>query len=99
MTPVTSLNGWIMAKIVQWLTSKEGVEASALEYTADGARVVLQDAFGFRYEVSIKTLSRVNNSIPEGVDRYDGISTRRDLCSVDEGRTYNRNVGTKSRKA
>jgi hypothetical protein len=60
--PITSFNGWVLGKITQFMSEKEGFNVETVEYTAEGARTVIQDAFGFRYEVHIKTLSRLHDS-------------------------------------
>lgn len=63
-TSVTALNQWILTKISTFLVNKEGclIEASDRHPSSDSARVVVQDAFGFRYEVHIKTLGRLQNT-------------------------------------
>jgi len=58
MKPKTTFNGLLIAKIIGYLTSREGCSNSNTEYTSDGVRTVIQDAMGFRYEVQVKTIGR-----------------------------------------
>jgi hypothetical protein len=67
--PVTSFNGWIMTKVVAYLSSKEGCVTEHASYSADGMRAIVRDTFGFRYEINIQTLSRVNDN-RDGIDLY-----------------------------
>lgn len=69
MIPKTPFNNWILNKIATYLTTKEGCEANGPEYTSEGARVVVQDAFGYRYEISVKTISRIDSD-SDGLDKY-----------------------------
>lgn len=58
MKPITIFNNWVLTKILVYLTTREGVAVQHTEYTAEGARTVFNDAFGFTYEVQIRTLGR-----------------------------------------
>lgn len=62
MNPITPFNSWILGKLTAYLASKEGCLVEAAEYTKDGMKTVVRDAFGYRYELNIKTLSRVDNN-------------------------------------
>ena len=48
---------WIMDKVLMFLTNHEGVE---LIEEKDNY-VVIQDAFGYRYQIEIKAISRIDN--------------------------------------
>jgi hypothetical protein len=60
--PKTPMNNWTITKIVDHLTTKDGYSNPQIEYTLDGAKATLTDAFGFKYEVEVKMISR--NYIP-----------------------------------
>lgn len=68
--PVTTFNAWILKKIASYLTTKEGCNVERMEYTNDGARAILQDAFGYRYEIHIETLSRAYNNDPDASEAF-----------------------------
>lgn len=57
--PVTTFNGWLIEKISGYLKSREGCTIEATEYTEDGARSIVRDSLGYRYEVNVKTLGRI----------------------------------------
>lgn len=63
---MTSFNDWILAKISGYLKHKEGCKITL----ADDDRIVVQDVFGFRYEVSVKLLSRLDNESLMDDDKY-----------------------------
>lgn len=54
---MTSFNDWILNKISGYLKHKEGCQ---VDFT-DENKIIVQDVFGFRYEVSVKLLSRLEN--------------------------------------
>ena len=72
---ITSFNGWMLMKIVSYLSAKEGCHVERTEYTAEGARTIIQDSFGYRYEVRIETLSRLADSPQAIID--DNIQDQR----------------------
>lgn len=56
------LNNWILDKIATYLASKQGCEVEGVNTKDnDNTSIVLKDAFGFRYEVKVTALSRVDN--------------------------------------
>jgi hypothetical protein len=59
-----SFQDWILNKIAGYLKAKEGC---AVSYHPD-QKIIVQDVFGYRYEVSVKLLSRIENEarIPDG---------------------------------
>lgn len=63
------LNKWIMEKLAKSLT-KEGCETTGMEPTIDGLKLTFTDAFGFVYQLDIKTISRIENNYTE-VNLYD----------------------------
>lgn len=69
MIPKTPFNSWIIGKVASFLSAKEGCVVDPPEYTKDGCKVVVQDAFGYRYELNIKTISRITND-SDGLDKY-----------------------------
>ena len=54
-----SFNDWLLSKITGYLNSKEGFITEEVEHTATGMKSIVRDAFGYRYEVHVKTLSRL----------------------------------------
>lgn len=62
--PVTKFNKWILDKILNTLSIKEGCVVNDFNYTADGAKTVIMDSFGFIYEINIKTVGRVRHEQP-----------------------------------
>jgi len=68
MIPKTPLNKWILEKIVSYLTIKEGCVLNEEEFTHNGMKAVISDAFGYTYEVSIKTIGRVNDDTKDGLN-------------------------------
>ena len=68
--PKTFLNQWVLTKIVDYLSIKEGCSVLSTEFTNTGARGIVQDALGFQYEVSIKTIGRLDPASTEDQDRF-----------------------------
>lgn len=66
MKPITKFNSWVLNKAARHLVSSEGMDLIAFEYTEEGAVAIVQDAFGYRYELNIKTVARVITD-PDGV--------------------------------
>lgn len=56
---ITAFNGRLLFKIGAFLRSREGFIVEEQEYTDTGARTTVQDSMGFRYEVTVKTLGRI----------------------------------------
>lgn len=54
----TPINAWILGKIVNYLCREGCMPAHDLKDTVEGMMVEIVDAFGFRYEISIKTIAR-----------------------------------------
>lgn len=61
MKSITTFNGWLLNKISSYLSSKEGFTIETSSYMQDGIRTIVQDSFGFRYELQVKTLGRIQN--------------------------------------
>ena len=51
---------WVVSKILAFLTTQEGFTQ---EIDAEDG-VILQDAFGFRYKIEVKTLGRITDCTP-----------------------------------
>jgi len=68
---VTNFNDWMLSKIASYMRDKEGCHVETIEPTKYGSRVILQDSFGFRYEVKIETLGRVADAA-QSFFNYDG---------------------------
>lgn len=76
-SPLTTFNGWILSKINTYLKISEGCTIETSNYTNDGARTIVQDSFGFRYEIQIKTLGRIYHDDNEtSMDRYSALSNK-----------------------
>jgi len=60
--PVTTMNGWVMGKVISFLKEKEGFHVERVEYTAQGIRGIIRDTFGFRYEINMETIGRLADS-------------------------------------
>lgn len=73
MTTVKSFNGWVMSKIMSYLSAKEGMQTEIAHYTGDGMRCIIQDSMGFRYEIIVKTIGRIHQ--PDELDQFS------DLCN------------------
>lgn len=69
MKPITFFNKWILAKVNNYLETKEGCVIQQTGYTVDGAKTIVHDSFGFAYEIHIKTIGRVNADSTE-MDKY-----------------------------
>lgn len=52
------MNNWLLTKICTFLTNREGCEVFSRNHGSEEDRVVLQDAMGFRYEVSVRLLGK-----------------------------------------
>lgn len=63
------LNDWLLTKVINHLVEKEGCTFIESEPTHKGQMAILQDAFGFQYQLEIKSLTRINND-PEDLDIY-----------------------------
>lgn len=49
---------FIMSKLLKFLTIKEGF---TLEYQETADKLVIRDSMGFRYEVHVKLIGRIQN--------------------------------------
>lgn len=60
MNPITPFNNWVICKIQAFLHFKEGFNVvREASYTPEGTKLVVQDAFGYQYEVHVRMLGRV----------------------------------------
>lgn len=64
-----STSSWIMAKLVLFLTNREGCKRQE-EPETHGlvSSVIVTDAFGYQYEIRVRTLGRVTVDHKEGTD-------------------------------
>lgn len=69
MTPKTPFNKWILFKVIQFLSVREGCTIHESKYTQKGAKTILTDSFGFMYEIRIKTIGRSTNH-DQGIEKY-----------------------------
>jgi len=76
--PITTFNGWLLGKINNYLKAREGCTVETTEYTDVGARTIIQDSLGFRYEVSVRMLGR---AIAEG-PMFDDINAKSKLSGL-----------------
>lgn len=62
----SSLNTWILTKIIAYLTTREGyqIEFDPSDYTERGFKTIVRDSLGYRYEVRVKLLSRIVDYVP-----------------------------------
>ncbi len=65
MGPITKFNGWILGKVYRYLELAEGCYVTHRGYTDEGARIVVQDTFGFTYEISIRMIGRTIGDRPD----------------------------------
>lgn len=65
MTPKTPFNQWLVSKLVSYLVGKEGFSTETQNFTDEGMKAIVVDTFGFRYEINVKTLSRINDDMKD----------------------------------
>jgi len=55
---------WLFQKIVGYLVEREGCkfDCEDTQSTETTSRTIVQDSFGFRYEVQVKVLGRIQNT-------------------------------------
>lgn len=63
--PITVFNAWLLSKIIAYLTNKEGCIIEESEYTYTGIKAIVRDVFGYRYEIHVKTLSRLTDHLQD----------------------------------
>jgi hypothetical protein len=63
--PITTFNAWVLTKITSYLSTSEGFIVEESTYTASGIKSVIRDTFGYRYEVHVKTLSRLTDYLQD----------------------------------
>ncbi len=67
---LTTFNAWMLNKIIQYLSSREGCRLEEMHYTEVGVKSVIRDAFGHRYELHVKSLSRLDNNSEDFDDQF-----------------------------
>lgn len=55
-----NMSDWILTKIFSYLTTNEGMTQESCEYTKTGMKLVMRDSMGYRYEIHVSPLSRIN---------------------------------------
>lgn len=72
---------WLFQKIIAYLVEKEGYQYNAqdLESSQDVTRTILQDSFGFRYEIQVKVLGRIYGAGFDAEEMKIGSYFRSDL--------------------
>lgn len=70
MNKLQTFNAWMLNKIISYLSTKEGCKLEETHYTEVGVKSIVRDAFGQRYELHIKSLSRLNNNAEDFDDNY-----------------------------
>ena len=78
--PKTPFNFNVLEKIRRYLEAKEGFKLLAMRDTADGMSTEVQDAMGFRYEISIRTINRIRPAL-ELMEQYEKAS-REDILHI-----------------
>jgi hypothetical protein len=61
-----SFTDWVLNKIAGYLIAKEGCTVQ----TTDEGKLLVSDVFGFRYEVSVKLLSRIEDEARIIIDKH-----------------------------
>lgn len=62
MEPKTPFNNWVIVKIMNYLKHREGFHTVyPPSYTVEGTRVIVQDVFGYQYEVTVRMTGRIMN--------------------------------------
>lgn len=72
----TPLNNWVLDKILCYLIKKEGFLTEESLFTEKGMSATIRDVFGYRYEVSVKTLGRTYD------DRTDEKASKLDFTKI-----------------
>ena len=70
------MNNWILTKLLAYLTAKEGFTISEEpEDVINGKKATIQDVFGYRYEVQVKVLGRIQNDNDDETS-FDGLGIK-----------------------
>lgn len=56
-----TFNDWLLSKIINYLTTKEGCSLETSLSTNGTIKTIVTDTFGFRYEIQVKQLSRLQD--------------------------------------
>lgn len=70
MNKLQTFNAWMLNKIIGYLSNKEGCKLEEMHYTSVGVKSIVRDVFGQRYEIHIKTLSRLDNNSEDFDDQF-----------------------------
>lgn len=72
--PITMMNLWIANKLGSYMSAKEGCQIETVSYTHTGAQVIITDAFGYRYEIHVETLGRVQTDGPGSIEVQSAVT-------------------------
>lgn len=78
MPYMKSFNDWLLNKITTYLATSEGCTVEQSQYTQSGIGAIIQDSFGFRYEVHVKVLGRITDNQES---KYEPIQKTNDTVS------------------
>jgi hypothetical protein len=61
-----NITNWLLEKIINNLVAREGCTKSPVSIASNnGSTAIITDAMGFRYEVQVKCIGRLKNSIDD----------------------------------
>ena len=72
MNAKTATN-WILTKVSDYLEVHEGCTVLEVGSQVESAKIVLHDSFGFKYEIEVKLLGRINF---DAVDQAESVALR-----------------------
>lgn len=78
MNKLTTFNGWLLSKILGFLSTHQGFITEESIYTSKGIQATVRDVFGHRYQINIKTLSRTVDHIQPN----EGLAHAKESTSV-----------------
>lgn len=68
---MTNFNDWVISKISQYLSAKEGFTIQSEAQSPDTRSIEVKDTFGFRYRVTVEVLGRVySHEQTDDADKY-----------------------------
>jgi hypothetical protein len=54
------MQNWLLSKVLAYLEKSEGCDAETEEQVSDStSSIIIQDAFGFRYQIQVRLLGRI----------------------------------------
>ena len=67
----TPMNDWLLIKILSNLVAHDGFIIEKSDYTIEGMKAVVKDAFGYRYEINVSTLGRTHDDKRDSNDDFN----------------------------